>query len=143
MPMPYASISDVVVMHSHPPMRLLLRMQLTTDGYSVTELPTYLAVLRHLRAAATPTVVVAGNFTYDFQAEADFFAQVAADATLARRHRFVLLSTIPEWQPTALDTTLRSLGVPVLKLPWDMRDLLTTVARVAGRTAADEDASAG
>lgn len=136
--MTHEHISDVVVMHSNPPMRLLLRLLLTADGYTVTEVSTYRAVLRHLYAAASPTAVVVGNLTYDYAAERAFFAHVAADAVLARRHRFVLLSTLPDWQPVALDASLRSLGVPVLRLPCGMLDLLTAVATVAGRKPAED-----
>lgn len=130
-------ISAVVVVHALPPTRLLLRVVFTGEGYAVTEVPTYDAALRHLRACADPTVVVAGNFTYDYQEESAFFGHVAADAALARRHRFVLLSTIPEWLPLELDTMLFSLGVPIVKLPCGIGELLTTVGRVAGRTPAD------
>jgi DNA-binding NtrC family response regulator len=140
--MPRDTISDVVVMHAHGPMRALLRMALAEDGYLISEAPTYTAVLRHLRAASRPIVVVAGNWAPDYRSEIEFFHHIAADTTLARRHRCVLLCTVPEWLPVALDSTLHALGVAVLRMPTHLPELLDTVAMAAGRTQT-EDESAG
>lgn len=140
--MPRTAIPDVLVMHAHGPMRMVLRLVLAQDYYTVAEAASYACVLRHLRTAISPTVVVAGNWTADYRAEADFFGQIARDVALSRRHHFVLLTTIPEWLPPQLDAMLRGLGVPVLKLPVEVPELLTAVALAAGRTPAG-DASAG
>lgn len=140
--MPRESIADVVVMHAHRPMRTLLRMALAEDGYLVSEAPTYTAALRHLRAATGSVVVVAGNWAPDYHSEIEFFHHIAADMNLARRHRCVLLCTVPEWLPAALDSTLHALGVAVLRMPTHLGELLDTVAMAAGRTLA-EDESAG
>lgn len=142
-PMPsQESIEDVLVMHAHRPMRLLLRLALTNVGYAVTEVPTYAALLRSLRTAAGPRVAVGGNWASNFRAEDVFFGRVAVDATLAWRHRFVLLSTVPEAHPQALDAQLRGLGVAVVRVPFQLPELLATVAVAAGRTPV-EGASAG
>lgn len=135
------SISSVVVMHPYRPMRMLLQRELAESGYTVTEAPTYAAVLRYLSRAAGPVVVVAGNCKADFQAETRFFRRITADTTLARRHRFVLFCVLPEWMPIALDATLRSLGVTVMGLT-SLPELREGVAVAAGRARADR-ASAG
>jgi hypothetical protein len=114
-------------------MRRMLRMVLTDAGYSVTEAVTYAAVLRALGTAAQPVVVVAGTWEASHQAEVEFFGQVAADAALVRRHRFVLLTTVPEFLPDALEATLRSLGVVTLEMPARASELLEAVALAAGR----------
>jgi hypothetical protein len=135
-------ISVVVVMHPSVPMRRLLHTQFAKAGFSVLDAPTYAAVLRVLRGAAAPAVVVAGNRKADFHAEQRFFRQIVADATLARRHRFVLFSPLPEWLPPSLDATLRGLDVPVLRLT-SLRELLDAVALAAGQWPAQgEGASA-
>jgi hypothetical protein len=136
------SISDVVVMHPHAPMRLMLRMILTDEGYVVTEAPTYIAVLRHLHTAPEPVVVVAGNWEPNYHAEAEFFGKIASDASLALRHRFVLFATIPEWLPDDLDAKLRSLQVPILRMPSHVSVLVEAVALTTGRPLV-EDESAG
>lgn len=139
-------IEQIVVMHPHGPLRLMLRMALTVDGYTVTEVPTFAAVLRHLHAAAdatpmVPMVVIVGNWDYTFQAEDAFFARIAADRPMARRHRFVLLSTVLEWLPADLDATLRSLGVLQLRMPFQMPDLLALIALAVGRTHSNDESA--
>jgi len=130
--MPQERISDVVVMHADAPLRVILRLVLAEDGYAVVEAPSYAAALRHLYAASGPMVVVAGNWEPDYRAEMEFFGHVASDPMLPR-HRFVLLSTIPEWMPPELEAMLRRLEVPVLRMPAQMRDLLAAVASVGGQ----------
>jgi hypothetical protein len=123
-------------------MRMLLCLALADDGYRVTEVPAYLAALGHLRAAAEPMVLVSGNCQMDHHAEGEFFGHLMAEPELAQRHRFVLLSTIPELLSDDVDATLRAMDVTVVPLPCRIPDLLVTVAQVAERTWT-EDASAG
>jgi hypothetical protein len=137
-----ASIVGVLVMHAHRPLRLLLRIALTKEGYAVTEVPSYAALLRALHTATGPRVVVAGNWASASRAEEEFFGHIAADAALARRHRFQLLSTVPETHPAALHALLRGLGVVVVRVPFQLPELLATVAVAAGRTPV-EGTSAG
>jgi hypothetical protein len=128
------SISDVVVMHAQAPLRTLLRLMLAQQGYIIFEAKTYDAVLRHLRGTAEPIVVVAGNSTPDYRAEVAFFGHITADAALARRHRFVLLCTLPDRLPSDFQATVNSLGVLILPMPSRMFDLVEAVALAAGRT---------
>jgi hypothetical protein len=122
-------------MHAHRPLRAMLRMLLADEGRSLSEAPTYTAVLRHLRKATAPAVVVAGNSTADFHEEAEFFGHITADSTpagLARWNRFILLCTMPERLPAELRATLNSLGVPILHMPSQLPELSGLVTRVAG-----------
>jgi CheY-like chemotaxis protein len=141
--MPHTRISDVVVLYPDGSMRALLCMALEGAGYTVTEAPTYAAVLQLLHMAAGPRVVVVGNLTADTQTEEEFFGHLAADAALAQRHRYVLLSTVPEWHPMALDATLCRLGVAVVRVPFHLPDLLATLTKLAAltgeRTSTNED----
>jgi hypothetical protein len=125
-------VSDVVVMHPHSPMRLLLRRKLAERGYCVTETSSYRAALRHLRETPDPMVVVAGNLQADFGVEQVFFGRIATDAALAARVRVVLFCALPEWMPGTLRARLRGLGVPVLRLP-SLAQLLISVDLAAGR----------
>jgi hypothetical protein len=138
---PPERISDVIVMQANGPLRMMLRLVLADDGYSVTEAPTYAAVLRHLRTATGPVVVVAGNLTPDYHAEVAFFAHIAADAELARRHRYVLLCTSPRSLPPSLQATLNRLGAPILQMPMHLPDLEEAVARVAEWTHAEGESA--
>jgi hypothetical protein len=130
-------VSDVLVVHASYPMRTMLRTMLADEGYAASATPNYPPVLRYLQTAAEPAVVVAGNSTADFQAEEEFFGHIAADATLARRNRFVLLCTVPERLPADLQATLNSLGVPILHMPSQLPELVKVAARVAERAPAD------
>jgi hypothetical protein len=112
---------------------MMLRLMLVDEGYAVSETPTYTAALRYLRTAAEPAVVVAGNSTADFDAEAEFFGHISADAALARQNRYVLLCTVSERLPADLQATLGRLGVPILCMPLQLTDLVEVVARLAGR----------
>lgn len=125
-------IAGALVAHQYGPMRRMLRMALEEAGYAVAEASSYDDALRHLRAAG-PTVVVAGNAAADYRAEEAFFRQVAADPALAARHHFVLLTTIAEWLPPALDATLRAQGVRVLRMPFRLYELVAAVEAAAGR----------
>jgi hypothetical protein len=120
-------------------MRLMLRLPLFQDGYTVVEVPTYTAALRTLRAAADPMVVVVGTLTFDFRAEAEFFGQIAAEAALAWRRRLVLLTTIQEWLLSDLDRLLCGLRVPVLAIPSHLHELLGTIALAAWRTLVQDE----
>jgi hypothetical protein len=137
--MPEERIADVIVVHSHGPMRLMLHMVLAEEGYAVEEIPTYTAVLRRLRSTSRPMIAVVGNWGPDpsYRAEAEFFAHVAMEPALSRRHHFVLLLTTPEWLPSELDVTLRALGVSMLKMPAHVPELLTVVAEAAGQQLAE------
>jgi hypothetical protein len=135
--MAQAGISDVLVTHAHRPLRYMLRTMLAEEGYAASDAPTYTAVLRYLRRATVPAVVVAGNLRADFTAEAELFGHIRADPALARRNRFVLLCTIPERLPADLQATLSSLDVPILHMPSQLPDLVELVGRLAGRTPAE------
>lgn len=135
-PMPPESRAGVVVAHADDRMRRMLRRALEEAGHAVVEAPRYDDALRRLCAADGPAVVVAGNVSVDYIAEADFFRRVAADPALAGRHRFVLLATIPDYLPPSLDATLRTLGVPILAAPLHLHELYAAVAVVAGRACA-------
>jgi hypothetical protein len=137
-------IADVVVMHPHYPMRMMLQRKLAQTGYRVTVAPTYTAVLRRLRKATARMVVVAGNMEADFFPEVEFFWSIGHDGKLARRHRFVLFCALPEWIPEDLYAVLCGLDVFVLSVP-TLPQLLDAVAQAAGRAQAEqaEDASAG
>jgi hypothetical protein len=62
----------VLVVHADRPLRHALRTMLADEGYAASDAPTYTAVLRHLRTAAEPAVVVIGNSRADFTTEAEF-----------------------------------------------------------------------
>lgn len=132
-------IAEALVAHRYGPARRMLRMALADAGYAVAEAPSYDDALLYLHAAACPTVVVAGNLSADFGAEADFFGRVAADPALDGRHRFVLFTTIAEWLPPTLDATLRSLGVRVVPMPSHLPALLAAVDLAAGRACGRDD----
>jgi DNA-binding NtrC family response regulator len=137
--MPRNTLSDVLIVHAHDQMRQLLHLALSEAGYHVVAAASYDAVLHHLRTASKPVVVVSGNWATDYEAEQEFFGQLAADATLARRHRYVLLCTIPEYLPDDLDALLCSLGVFMLAMPLRLHELLATVACVARRTPLEDE----
>jgi hypothetical protein len=122
---------DVVVVEYDYRFRRYLYLLLSGAGYAVTMMPTFEVATQHLRTGMHPAIVVVGNATPDNRLEAAFFATLAADASLAARHRCMLLTTTPEYVPLALRRQLSDLAAPIFQKSVDAGGLLTAVAGAA------------
>lgn len=58
---------------------------------------------------------------------------VAADPSLARQHMFILLTANAGALPPAFGQELTYLGVPVVRKPFDLNQVLQVVAKAADR----------
>jgi hypothetical protein len=58
---------------------------------------------------------------------------VAADAALATRHRYVLVTALWDMLPPDYVALLRRLAVPVVPKPFNLEELLKAVAGAAAR----------
>jgi CheY-like chemotaxis protein len=108
------------------------------DAYEVTEVGTEAEALTYLTTQPTAegVVVVCSNKHIDHHLHAAFFASVVADKRLARRHRYILLSSSPARIPAEMRAHLTQLNVRVLAKPFDMDVLLAAVSEAAAQLAA-------
>ena len=122
------TMTQVVVLEFDEQLRGALHDALTLyDRYFVTDLSEEMAGVQYLAATPAGVVVVVSNRDMDHHMSAAFFAAVAADEQLARRHRYILLSTDPTRMPDCLRAHLAQLNVTILAKPFDVDDLLAAV----------------
>lgn len=115
--------------------RDVLRLALEDEGYEVLEAEDGVAALEVLRASAQPLVVLL-DLRMPGMDGAAVLQAVAKDARLARHHAFVLMTANGQIRPQSFVGLLSALGVPVLRKPFDLDDLLDTVECVAQRLTA-------
>jgi DNA-binding response OmpR family regulator len=128
-------MTHVVLVEFDELLRGALGDLLADAGYAVTQIDTERAALDALTRDGEGVVLVCSNRDADHHLTAGLFAAVAADARLAARHRYILLSTNPAAIPAALRAHLTDLNVPILPKPFDADVLLATVRDVATRHA--------
>lgn len=122
--------TDVLVIDDDGDLRELLHVMLASDGYTVYEAPDGVSGLDRLRTHPTALVVL-----LDWQMPGMDGIQVlhmlATDAPVARRHAFILLTSLydaPELHRAALPPDI---PVTVMCKPFDMDALLHAVAQAA------------
>lgn len=101
--------------------------------YQVTSVSTTELALGFLARWPEGVVVVCSNRHADHHLTAAFFAAVAADAQIAARHQYILLSSDPSLIPTELYLRLRQLHASIVRKPVDVDILLATVSEAATR----------
>ncbi|MFI5273334.1 MAG: response regulator [Ktedonobacterales bacterium] len=125
-------MARVLVVDDEDSIRGALRMVLEDDGHTVLEAANGMEALHVLRASADPTVVVL-DLMMPVLDGSGVLGAVAADHKLIGRHVFVLMTAAQRTMPLAFANLLTSLEVPVLSKPFDLQDVLSMVARAAGR----------
>jgi CheY-like chemotaxis protein len=103
------------------------------DCYAVAEAASPDDALAYLATQPKGMVVICSNAYADHRLCTPFFAAVAADERLAKRHQYLLLSSDPAHLPDPLRLALLRLSVPVVPKPFDIDVLLTTVGGAAAR----------
>ncbi len=114
--------------------RETLRMALEEEGYVVEEATDGAVTLAKLRASQERMVALLDLLMRGVDGFGVLEA-VAADAALASRHAYIVLSVAYEAKSLALDTLLTSLHAPFLVKPFDIDQLLGAVAEAAARVA--------
>lgn len=129
---PLSPFTHVLIVDEDENIRALYRHALETAAYPVYEAHDGAAALRVLRASVHPMVVLLNLWLPGLDG-ALMLAAVANEETLATRHVYVLVSSIPPARVGLLGVLLTRLHALVLAHPWKQDTLLATVAQAAAR----------
>lgn len=120
-------MAHVLVVDDDADIRISMRSLLEDiGGYTVIEAPDGSDALRILRASEEPLVVLLDLLMPGLDGMG-VLREVAADETLAHRHAYVLVTVRRQEQPLEFPSS-PELDVPVVSKPFDMDELLSTVA---------------
>lgn len=122
----------VLIVDDDDQIRATARDTLEEDGYAVTLARDGAAALKAIRAAGDRLVVLLDLRMPGLDGAA-VLGTVAGDRTLARQHAYILMTADNRTMTLAFAGLLSQLEVPVLKKPWDLEELLTSVAEAAAR----------
>lgn len=117
----------VLVVDDNADIRETVRMTLEEEGYRVCEAKDGDEALRHLRESAAPLIVLLDHFMPGMDGIQTLDC-VAADPALARRHAYVMLTADGRTSAIELTSAGEDWRVPVLAKPFDLDDLLASVA---------------
>lgn len=120
---------EILVVDDDYSIRETLKMVLEEDGYTVIEVTEGGAALAYLRQQSDPMVVLIDHVMPGMDG-AQTLCAVAQDERLARTHAYILLTASAQSVVSSLLSSLGDLSVAVLAKPFDLEDLLSTVARV-------------
>ena len=122
----------VLVVDDEQDIRDALRLILEDEGYRVLEAENGVRALELLRTERRGMVVLL-DYMMPVLDGAGVLGTVANDSTLARRHRYILMTAATKTFALASARLLRELGVPVVAKPFDLERLVGTVAEAAAR----------
>lgn len=122
----------VLIVDDDDQIREATRDTLEEDGYATTLAGDGAEALKVIRAARDRLVVLL-DLRMPGLDGAGVLGVVAGDRTLARQHAFILMTADNRTMTLAFAGLLAQLEVPVLKKPWDLEELLTSVAEAAAR----------
>lgn len=122
----------VLIVDDDDQIRATARDTLEEDGYAVTLARDGVAALKAIRASGDRLVVLLDLRMPGLDGAA-VLGTVAGDHTLARQHAYILMTADNRTMTLAFAGLLSQLEVPVLKKPWDLEELLTSVAEAAAR----------
>lgn len=122
----------VLVVDDHAPIRQVLSLMLEDAGYCVYQAADGRPALQQLRASREPMVVLL-DMEMPGMDGVQVMQAVAADAALATRHVYVLVTANAKMLPSAFAALLSQLGVPVIPKPFDVDELLEAVAQAVAR----------
>lgn len=122
----------VLVVDDDHAIRDTLRLVLEEEGYAVREAADGAAALDIIRSVSEPHVVLL-DLRMPRVDGSRVLSEVEADARLAGRDAFILITANLNTLPLAVVTLLDRLDVPVLPKPFDMDELLGVVAAAARR----------
>jgi two-component system, NtrC family, response regulator AtoC len=128
------SMAHVLVVDDDASIRALLRLALEDEGHAVREAADGTAALAMLRGSAEPLVVVL-DLMMPRLGGAEALAAVAADAELAARHTYLLVTANVSLALSRHMDLLRQLSVLVVPKPFDVDALLAAVSEAASRLA--------
>lgn len=128
--------SSVLVVEDNETIREVLCFVLQDVGYTVYEAPDGKPALARLHESAAPLVVLLDLKMPGMDGQQVLEAVAAAQDTLATRHAYILMTANATTRlPPALADLLSRLNVAVVSKPFDVDELLETVAQAAARIA--------
>lgn len=126
-------IPHVLIVDDDDMIRETLRVILEDIGYVVAEAAEGLSALSQLNGSPYRQVVLLDNMMPGLDAN-ELLAALETNCTRAGaawRHAFILMTASPRRLSSALVARLARLDAPVIAKPFDLVDLLETVARLA------------
>jgi CheY-like chemotaxis protein len=109
-----------------------LEALLAGDGYHSLRVNSGESLLERLRGDGRPCVVLLSLRWRPLNSQAILEA-VAADAVLAFRHAFVLVTALWDMLPSDYSALVTRLAVPVVPKPFQMEEVLDAVAEAAAQ----------
>ncbi len=135
-------MATILLLEADPTMRAFERTILQCNGYAAEESETADRAIDFIRAALEGRVVVCGNadanyrkLVLPFFLHAARLEEYSSAANRPVRHRYICLTTVPEYVPPELATIFQRLQVKVLKKPFYPDDLVAAVAAASGQLA--------
>lgn len=125
-------MTTVLVVDDDRSIREALRILLEAEGYAVLEADDGVLALALLRATPEHLVVLL-NMHMRHLNGLDVLREVAADPALPERHAYVLMTAAGDGALDQPDeqALLHQLGVPILRKPFEIQDLVDAVATAA------------
>jgi CheY-like chemotaxis protein len=121
---------EVLVADDDEDTRRTLRILFEEEGYAVSEASDGLAALQSLRSSPRPLVVVLDWWMHGADGM-QVLREMAADAELARRHAFVLMSASLDRHSARWILKSLDLRLSVMPKPFDIDTLFADVRRLA------------
>jgi CheY-like chemotaxis protein len=123
----------VLVVEDDEANRETLRAVLEEERYPVIEAADGQTALDLLRASPQALVVVLDLVLPGHVDGGDVLQAAAQDPALGARHAFLLMTASPQRLTPVIEALAAQLTAPVMQKPFDLDELLATVARVAAR----------
>lgn len=121
-------IAPVLIVDDNEAIRETLRFLLEDAGYEVEEAEDGIAALAHLRASVVPMVVLL-DLMMPLMNGDQVLAAVADDPKLRTLHVFIMVTASPHARLLTVGRLGARMMVPCVEKPFDLDDLLFTVAR--------------
>jgi CheY-like chemotaxis protein len=125
-------MTHVLVVDDDQGIREVLTSTLQEEGYVVSAVADGEAALTTLRAAPERMVVLL-DYMLPARDGLSVLQAVAAEATLAERHAYTLLTAQGRTIPHALAHLLAHLGIPLVRKPFDLDAIVAGVQYAAQR----------
>lgn len=130
--------AQVLIVEDDQEIRETLRMALEDEGYGVAEASDGLVALESLRTSQTPLVVLL-DFGLPHLDGPGLLRVVASDRSLLSRHRYFGVTARSTSRDADLLALCAALGVQIIPKPFELDELLATVAQAVRRLAQHSD----
>lgn len=132
-------MGPVLIVDDDPTLREVLRAILEEEGYHVIEAAEGNTALHLLRTSPQRLVVLLDYLMPGVDGKGVVQA-VCRDAILSTRHAYILLTARARISLPVMELA-ETLSMPVMRKPFDLEDLLVTVAEAQQRLAQSESAA--